>query len=45
MKLSSSDGTFKTVEDLQKSWNLLHEAYLRIQEINDGTYNSRIAGA
>lgn len=45
MILSSSDGTLKTVEDLRKSWNVLHEAYLRIQEINDGTYNSRIAEA
>jgi hypothetical protein len=42
MKLSSTDGTQKTIEDLNKAWSLLHSCYLRIQEINDGTYNSRL---
>ena len=42
MKLSSMDGTQKTIEDLFKAWNLLHSCYLRIQEINDGSYNSRL---
>lgn len=39
MKLSSSDGTMSTIEDLSKAWSLLHSCYLRIQEINDGSYN------
>lgn len=39
MILNSSDGTQKTVEDLSKAWHMLHSAYLRIQEINEGSYS------
>lgn len=39
MKLSSSNGTLITIEDMRKAWSLLHDCYLRIQEINDGSYN------
>ena len=42
MILSSTDGTRKTIEELSQAWSLLHQCYLRIQEINDGSYNSRL---
>ena len=45
MRLSSSNGTQLTIEELDKAWNLLHGCYLRIQEINDGSYNSRLNDA
>lgn len=37
--INSSDGTGMTIDELRKTWNTLHSCYLRIQEINDGTYN------
>lgn len=38
MKLSATDGTQKTIEDLKHAWSILQSCYLRIQEINDGDY-------
>lgn len=39
MRLSATDGTQKTIEDLRKAKNILQECYLRIQEINNGNYS------
>lgn len=39
MILSSSNGTRITIDDLEKAWHILHEVYLRIQEINEGSYS------
>lgn len=39
MILSSSNGTQMTIDDLEKAWHILHEVYLRIQEINEGSYS------
>lgn len=39
MELRSTDGTRMTIEQLGEAWSLLHECYLRIQEINDGSYS------
>lgn len=39
MKLSSSNGTRKTVEDLKLAAHLISDADLRILEINGGCYS------
>ncbi len=41
MILSSSDGTKITIEEMEKSWRILHECYLKISEINEGTYSNK----
>jgi hypothetical protein len=38
MILSSSDGTRITIDEMEKSWKTLNDCYLRILEINKGTY-------
>lgn len=37
--INSSDGTCLTIDELRKTWHMLHRCYLRVQEINDGTYS------
>lgn len=39
MQLSATNGTKKTIEDLEKAALLLKNALRRIQEINMGTYD------
>ena len=38
MKLSSSDGTQLTVDELREAYSLLSRCCLRIEEINSGNY-------
>ena len=42
MKLSSSNGTQLTIEELTKACELLNRARTRIKEINKGKYNDLI---
>lgn len=39
MMNSSSNGTKLTLEEMKKCWRTLHGCYLRISEINEGTYS------
>lgn len=38
VQISSSNGTRKVIDNLTKAWRALHEAYLGISEINEGSW-------
>lgn len=43
MTLNSSDGTYLTIEEMKKSCRTLNDCYLRILEINKGTYRRDVS--